>query len=183
MQRVQEYNTHTSYHTDTFLLKTRVTVNGRITSVKAGSYEEPTLVCGSTVSAKLWLIANTISPILHKFGVYHMDTFYYEQSPLFHVVFSSESCLNKFLLEIKSIKDAMKAALLNVILESDSSQGLLDVHPELFLVFSDLQKTMGVDLHLITAANCSTFAARWKDRNLFDFGMCTSVRPLEWVNS
>ena len=178
MQRVQEFNIHTSFPTDTFLLKTSVTVNGENTQIKSVK-EEPTLVYGSTINAKLWLITNTISPILHKFGVYHMDTFYYEQSPLFHVVFSSEACLNKFLLEMEMIKYAMQVKIWSLLLKSDSSQGMLvEVHPELFLVFPDWQKTMEVDLHLITAGNCSTFATRWKNHNLFDFGTYTSVRPL-----
>ena len=170
-----EFNIHTSYHNDFFLLKTRVTVNGentRIKSVKgAGSYEEPTLVYGSTISAKLWLITNTISPILHKFGVYHMDTFYYEQSPLFHVVFSSESCLTKFLHEMERIKYAMQVALLTVLLESDSSRNLVvEVHPELFLVSPNRSKTKGADLQLLNAGNSSTFLAHWKRSEMFDFG-------------
>ena len=183
MQRVQEFNIHTSYPTDTFLLKTRVTVNGentQIKSVKEGSYEEPTLVYGSIVNAKLWLITNTISPILHKFGVYHMDTFYYEQSPLFHVVFSSEACLKKLLREMEIIKYAMEEKISSVLLKSDSSEGMLvEVHPKLFLVLPDWQKTMEAHLHLITAGNCSTFATCWRNRSLFDFGTYTSVRPLQ----
>ena len=177
MQRVldvevdPEFNIYTSYHNDFFLLKTRVTVNGENTSVKAGSDEEPTLVYRSTISAKLWLIANTISPILHKFGVYHTDTFCYEQSPLFHVVFSSESCLKKFLLEMDRIKHAIQLALLSVLLESDSSRNLVvEVHPQLFLVSPNRQKMKGADLHLITAGDYSTFAARWKNSKMFDFG-------------
>ena len=181
-----EFNIHTSYHNDFFLLKTRLTVNGETTqikSVKTDSYEEPTLVYGTTISAKLWLITNTISPILHNFGVYHTDTFYYEQSPLFHVVFSSESCLKKFLLEMERIKYAMQLALLSVLLESDSSRSLVvEVHPELFLVSPNPQIAKGSDLHLITADNASTFAAHWKNSELFDFGslyqevgMCTGM--------
>ena len=169
-----QFNIHTSYHNDFFLLKTRVTANGentQIKSVKGDSSEDPTLVYGSTISAKLSLITNTISPILHKFGVYHTDTFYYEQSPLFHVVFSSESCLKKFLLEIEMIKYAMQVALLSVFLESDSSHDLvIEVHPELFFVSPNRQKMKRADLHLVTTSNSSTFADHWKNSELFDFG-------------
>ena len=179
MQRVldmeidPDFNIHTSYHNDFFLLKTRVTVNGentQIKSVQEGSYEEPTLVYGKNISAKLWLITNTISPILHKFGVYHLDTFYYEQSPLFHVAFSSESSLKKFLLEMEMIKHAMQLELLSIFLKSDASHNLLvEVHPELFLVSPNRQKTKKADLHLINAGNFSTFVAYWKNSK-FDFG-------------
>ena len=166
-----EFNIHTSYHNDFFLLKTTVTVNGENTSVKEGRYEEPTLVYGSTISAKLWLIAHSISPILHKFGVYHLDTFYYEQSPLFHVAFGSEQRLKKFLLETELIKHAMQLELLSTFLTSDTSHNLLvEVHPELFLVSPNQQNVKGADLNLITAENCSTFAEQWKNSKLFDFG-------------
>ena len=184
-----EFNIHTSYHNDFFLLKTRVTLNGentQIKSVKEGSYEEPTLVYGSNISAKLWLITNTISPILHKFGVYHLDTFYYEHSPLFHVVaFSSESCLKKFLLEMEMIKHAMQVALLSIFLKSDSSHNLLvEVHPELFLVSPNRQKIKRADLNPITAGNCSTFAEQWKNSKLFDFGsLYQEVGMFEWASS
>jgi len=189
-----EFNIHTSYHNDFFLLKTRVTVNGentQIKSVKEGSCEEQTLVYGSNISAKLWLITNKISPILHKFGVYHLDTFYYEQSPLFHVAFSSESCLKKFLLKMELIKHAMQLELLSIFLKSDASHNLLvEVHPEVFLVSPNRQKIKRADLQLITAENCFTFAEQWKNSKLFDFeslyqevGMFASVRSFEWVNS
>ena len=89
--------------------------NATIMSVREGVYEEPIISfrhSGSTISTKVWLIANTLSPILHKCGIYHVDTFYYEQSPLFHVVFSSESSLKKFLQEIGDVKHLMEAELL-----------------------------------------------------------------------
>ena len=189
-----DFNIHTSYHSDFFLLRTKVLVNGEnatIKSVKEGSYEEPVMsFChgGGTISTKLWLIANTISPILHKCGIYHVDTFYYEQSPLFHIVFSSESCLKKFLQKVEMVSYAMQLELISLFkksVETESSQGwLIVVEPELFLVSPNLQNTKGADLHLVTAENCSTFMSRWKDSKLFDFdslygkkGMNDSLPP------
>ena len=117
---------------------------------------------------------NTISPILQKCGVYHVDTFYYKQSPLFHVVFSSESCLKKFLEEIDRVKHAMQLDLLSVFLKSvktESSQNwLIVVEPELFLVSPNQKSTKRAELHLVTTKNCSTFVAQWKNSKLFDFG-------------
>ena len=174
-----DFNIHTSYHSDFFLLRTKVLVNGEnatIKSVKEDSYEEPVMsFChgGGTISTKLWSIESTISPILHECGVYHVDTFYYEQSPLFHVVFSSESCLKKFLLEVEMVSYAMQLELISLFkksVETESSQGwLIVVEPELFLVSPNLQNTKGADLHLVTTDNCSTFMSRWKDSKLFDF--------------
>ena len=58
---------------------------------------------------------NTILPLLHKCGVYHVDTVYYnDQSPIFHVSFGSESCLKKFLLEIGDVKFTMEVARASV---------------------------------------------------------------------
>jgi len=172
-----DFNIRTSYHSDFFLLKTKVMVNGentQIRSTRTGTYDEWTLVFGTIISTKMWLIADTISPILHKFGVYHMDTIYYEQSPLFHVVFSSDSCLKRFLSKSEGFKCAMQVELSSILLESVSSHNLVvTVHPELFLASPNQQRTKPAHLHPITAENCSTFEGHWKNKKLFDFGMCT----------
>ena len=183
-----EFNIHTSYHKDFFLLRTKVLVNGQnatITSVKEGAYKEPVMSFshdGTTISTKLWLIANTISPILHKYGVYHLDTFYYEQSPLFHVVFSSESRLKKFLQEIGDVKHLMEVELLSILseylTETESPQWLTTiVQPDLFLVSPSRQEAGEAEVHLVTAENCSTFVTHWKDSRLFNFA------SLHWEES
>ena len=188
MQRVihqvdSEFNIRTSYHNDFFLLRTRVLVNGEnamITS-KEGSYEEPVMsFCygGSTISTKLWSIENTILPILHKCGIYRVDMFYYEQSPLFHVVFSSESCVMKFLQEIQTVRNAIQGELHSVLFHSLKASHLhkvasqsfaVKVQPELFLVSPNRQERKGAELHLVTADNCSLFVTRWKSSKLFDY--------------
>ena len=161
---------------------------------KEGSYEDPVMsFChgGGTISTKLWSIENTISPILHKCGAYHVDMFYYEESPLFHVVFSSESCVTKFLQEIQKVKSAMEVELHSALFRSmkfshvhqKASQSFtVKVQPELFLVSPNRQERKGAEVHLVTADNCSTFVTRWKKSKLFDFGslyqeegMCTST--------
>ena len=182
-----DFNIHTSYHNDFFLLRTKVLVNGEnatITSVKEGSHDEPVMSFrhdGSIISTKLWLIANAISPILHKCGVYHVDTFYYEQSPLFHVVFSSESCLKKFLQEIGDVKRLMELELLSILsehLRTESPQWLTTiVQPDLFLVSPSRQEAGEAEVHLVTAENCSTFVVHWKDSKLFHFA------SLHWEGS
>ena len=189
MQRVvheiePEFNIRTSYHSDFFLLRTRVQVKGVTATIKSkeGSYEDPVMGFshdGSTISTKLWLIENTISPILHKYGIYHVDMFYYEQSPLFHVVFSSESCVMKFLQEIQTVKNAMQVELHSVFFPSvktsrvhrtASKSFAVKVQPELFLVSPNLQETKGAKLHRVTTENCSYFVTCWKNSKLFDFG-------------
>ena len=117
------FDIHTSYHNDFFLLRTRVLVNGEnteIRSVREGKYEQPALnFCNSssTICTTLSSITNIVSSFLLEYGVYHVDTFYYEQSPLFHVVFSSESCLRKFLQMIGNFKYTMELELLSTLSE------------------------------------------------------------------
>ena len=175
------FEIHTSYHNDFFLLRTRVLVNGENTevrSVREGKYEGPVLNfrhSGSTLSTKLHLVASTVSPVLVQYGVYHVDTFYYEQSPLFHVVFSSESCLKNFILAIKDVKSALKQKLQSLFLKSvpqaESAQQLIvEVQSDLFLVSPNRQETKGAEVHLVTVENCSDFVTGWKDSKLFDFG-------------
>ena len=183
-----DFNIHTSYHNDFFLLRTKVLVNGEnptISSIKESAHiKEPVMSFshdGGTISTKLWLIANTISPILHKYGVYHVDTFYYEQSPLFHVVFSSESCLKKFLKEIGDVRRLMEVELLSIIseyLKTESPQWLTTiVEPDLFLVSPSRHEAGEAEVHLVTAENCSTFVVHWKDSKLFNFA------SLHWEGS
>ena len=192
-----DFNIHTSYYNDFFLLRTKVLVNGentKIGSVREGGYEGPALnFCHScsNISTKLHVIAGTVSPTLVQYGVYHVDTFYYEQSPLFHVVFSSESCLKNFILAIGEVKSALESKL-QFLFSSDlkslqkSPQPLnVEIQPDLFLVSPNQQERNRADLHLVTIQNCSNFVTRWKNSKLFDFGslyeekgMCISNYPL-----
>ena len=175
------FNIHTSYHNDFFLLRTKVLVNGEnatITSVKEGGYEGPALYfCHSgrsTIGATLLSIAKTFSPVLVRYGIYHVDTFYYGKSPLFHVVFSSESCLKKFIIAIPEVKSALELKVHSLfpkgVLDTESALQLtVRVQPELFLVSPNQQETKGAELHLVTVENCSTFMSHWKDSKLFYF--------------
>ena len=152
--------------------------SAEIRSVREGKYEGPVLnFCdhsGSAVSTKLRLIASTVSLILVQYGVYHVNTFYYEQSPLFHVVFSSESCLKNFILAIGEVKSALESKLQSLLssnLKTPSAQELtVKVCLDLFLVSPNCQMTKGAEVHLVTAENCSSIVTHWKDSKLFEFG-------------
>ena len=188
------FQIHTSYHKDFFLLRTRVLVNEektQICSIKEGKYEGPVLnFChsGSTISTKLSLISKTFSSILVQYGVYHVDTFYYEQSPLFHVVFSSEPCLKNFILAIDDVKSALEPKLQslfqNVVLveEELAQQVTVEVQPSLFLVSPSQQETKGAELNLVTKENFSNFVTQWKDSKLFDFGALYQEDSMYHVN-
>ena len=109
------YNIHTSYYMDFFLLRTRVLVNGRnteIRSIEDGKYVRLVLChSSSTTGIKLLLVVNTVSAVLHQYQVYHVNAFYYEESLLFHTVFSSESCLKNFILAIGEVRPGATASI------------------------------------------------------------------------
>ena len=129
---------------------------------------------GSTISTKLSSISNTISPTLVDYGVYHVNMFYHEQSPLFHVIFSSESCLKNFIFaneEVTSVLEPQLQSLLARNLKTESVEQLtVKVHLDLFLVSPSQKLTKGAEIHLVTADNCSTSATHWKYSKLFNFG-------------
>jgi len=171
------FEIHTSHHNDFFLLRTRVLVNGESTEIR--SVREGTLLnfchSGNTFSTTLSSISSTISPTLADYGVYHVNMFqYYEQSPLFHVVFSSESCLKNFILaigEVTSVLEPQLQSLFSRNLKTESPQQLnVNVHLDLFLVSPSHKLAKGAEVHLVTAENCSTSATSWKHSKLFDFG-------------
>ena len=174
------FEIHTSHHNDFFLLRTRVLVNGEnteIRSIKEGKYEGPVLNfhhSGITVGTKLSLISNTISPTLVDYGVYHVNTFYYEQSPLIHVVFPSELCLKNFILATEEVTSALEPQLQSLLsrnLKTESPQQLtVKVHLDSFLVSPSQKLAKGAEVHRVTAENCSTLATHWKHSKLFDFG-------------
>ena len=183
-QRVEmesDFNLHTSYHKDFFLLRARVLVNGentKITSVKKGSDEDPVMsFChdSRTFTTKLWPIANTISPLLQNFGIHHvLNTFYSKQSLLFHVTFSSVLHLEKFFLEISEVQCTMKQTVLSMISSIhgiESPQSItVEVQHDLFLVSPDLHTdAKGAELYLVTPENCSSSATHWKNSKLLDF--------------
>jgi len=181
-----EFRIHTTYHSDFFVLRAEVKVNGKSTDVKEGGTKGPVLSfrhSGDTIST-LRQIANTITPKLRQYGVCHVDMFYYELSPLFHVVFSSKSCLIKFLdlADIGEVQSALESNLLHLFshdhngeqrpaVEAESSQHFtVEVQLELYLISPSKEKAKGAELYRLTADNCSSLAARWKKSSLFDFG-------------
>lgn len=172
-----DFMIHTSYYDDFFLLRTRVLVNGRDTEIRSIKDDKHVLVyfrrSGSATSMSLLLIVNTVSAVLQQYGVYRVHNFYYEQSLLFHVVFSSELCLKNFILAMGEVKCALEPELQSLFVqERESPQQLtVEVQPDLFLVSPNRQQeTKGADLNVVTIENYSTFLTRWKDSKLFDFG-------------
>ena len=96
-------------------------------------------------------------------------------------MFSSESCLKKFLQEIGDVKHLMEVELLSILseyLKTESPQLLTTiVQLDLFLVSPNRHEAGEADVHQVTAENCSTFVTHWKDSKLFNFA------SLHWEGS
>ena len=69
-----DFEIHTSFHNDFFLLRIRVLVNGENTEIRSigkAKYKDPVLNfshSGSTISTKLHLISSTVSAISVQYG-------------------------------------------------------------------------------------------------------------------
>ena len=91
---------HTCYYNKFFLLKMPVEVNGRRAQVKLNSKGSPVLsYCpgrGRDVDLSLSQISQNVAKVLMKHDVYHVDTFYYHDVPMFSVSFASKAKLRKF---------------------------------------------------------------------------------------
>ena len=152
-------------------------VNGESTEIRSvgkGENEIPVLnFCyfGNTISITLSMLSKIVSPTLAQFRVRLVDTYHYEHSPLFHVIFTSESCLKNFILKIAEVKSSLEPQLQSLFLKTESAQQLtVEVQPQLFIVSPNRPKTKGAECRLVTAENSSTLYTCWKDSKLFDFG-------------
>ena len=171
---------HTCYHDSFFLLRTPVTISGKPVEIQLykGS---PILTCqhsGQELSVSLSAISRKVAPLLLKHGVYHVDTFYCEQVPLFSVVFSSKASLKRFL---SLASGQVKCELESVIGEeftkhlslpptdTVSSSQLCQVDTKLYLVTPDRQKKIAAEVHLVTLANYSHYSSKWQGSRIFDF--------------
>ena len=176
------FKIHTSYHNSSFILRTPIHINGLPVQIR-DTGQGPSLSftqSGVSVSAKLWEISRLVGPIFLKYGVYHVDTFYYEQFPLFQVAFPSEVSLKRFLNAVDAARSEVESALTGVFTEgaqsSESGKGLnttplkVQAKVELFLVSPSHEKNKATNIYPITLSNLSSCTSLWKNSELFEFG-------------
>ena len=175
---------HTCYHRRFFLLRTPLSVCGNPVKIRLCN-GSPILTChhsGQELSAALASVSREVAMVLRNHGVYHVDTFYYEQVPLFSVVFSSKSNLKRFLASSSAqVKSGLESAIgkkFTTKLESSESrppesasklqpsQPKLTLNIELYLVTPDKGKA---DVELVTLANYSHYSSQWQDSRMFEF--------------
>ena len=174
------FKIHTSYHNSSFILRTPICINGLPVQIRATSHG-PTLnftQSGVNISVKLLEISCLLDPIFLKYGIYHVDTFYYEQFPLFQVAFPSEVSLQRFLFAVDAARSEVESALTGMFTQraqsSESGKGLnttplkVQAKVELFLVSPT--KNKATNIYPITLSNLSSCTSLWRNSELFEFG-------------
>ena len=173
---------HTCYHSSFFLLRTPVTLGGKPVEIRVheGSpaliYHHSKQEFGVSLSA----MSRKVAEVLRKHGVYHVDTFYYEQVPLFSVVFSSKSSLKRFLTVASGrVKRELECAVgeeftKQLTFPDDTSSNSQPIHFEVsiniesYLITPDRQNNTA-DVQLVTLANYSHYSSEWQNSRVFEF--------------
>ena len=175
---------HTCYRNSFFLLRIPVTVSGKPVEIQL-CQGSPILTCqhsGQDLSVSLSTISRKVAPLLLKHGVYHVDTFYYEQVPLFSVVFSSKASLKRFLsLASGQVKSELECAIGKeftkqlklpspdaTLSSSQPSQFEVCMNIESYLITPDRQGG-DADVQQVTLANYSYYSSKWQDSQIFTF--------------
>ena len=164
------FKLHTAYHKDLFLLRLSVLVNEQKVDLTKEKENSPILSVSVsqnvTTVASQRKVASEIFPILHRYGVYHLAMFYYEQDLLYHVFFRSESGLAGFLEEAKAVQSFLKRKLSFLLFPDFNKHPDLNVELEIYLA----SPGSVTKLLPLTKENYSSLITIWKQSNCFDFG-------------
>ena len=184
---------HTCYYDKFFLLKMPLEVNGRRAQVKLNRKGSPVLsYCpgrGRDVDLSLSLISQRVATVLMKHGVYHVDTFYYHDVPMFSVSFASEAKLRNFVsTERDSVRHELQELLGSLFgqrysyirkprfvkQQTKTTAVGADVKAQcdLFLITPSRsgQAPQQVDIRQVTPACVHSIHSQWYASSLFTFG-------------
>ena len=197
----RDFKIHTSYHNSFFILRTPIHINGLPVQIRSTG-QGPLLSftqSGVTISVRLWEISRLVGPIFLKYGVYNVDTFYYDQCPLFQVAFPSEASLKRFLLASDTamsseVESALSGMLTQRSQSSESGKALntsIRAKVKLFelkaqssepgkaLDSTPLNVKAKVELFLVSPSHEKNKAAVIHPITLSNLSLCTSL----WKNS
>ena len=193
---------HTCYYKKFFLLRMSVKVNGKPTQVTLNSRGYPVLQyysedeeTGIDIKLNMSVVSRLVTHELVNYGVYHVDTYYYDNVPIFSVTFALKAQLEKFL---RSNNTEVKVAIDRLLGEefqkeyteilkktsklSVNTDSTLHLNTEILKKTSKLLVNTDSTLHLITPcesnkptvvrvtlANFSTLRCTWQQSELFTF--------------
>lgn len=158
---------HSCYYQDFFLLRTSVTIDGHAPKIRAAN-GIPVLQF-KDVSLGLPRISNKFGPILFRFGVYHLDTFYYVNVPLFSIMFFSRNNVRKFLSSMGEVQPLLANELAEMITGNASTPVKVEVECRLFLVTLHSSADYRPKAHQVTLENFLQYIMEWEQSRLFHF--------------
>ena len=187
---------HTCYYGKFFLLRMPVEVNGKSAQVKLNSHGSPVLsYCperGRDIDLSISLITKEVAKVLKYYGVYHVDTFYYQDVPMFSVTFPSEDKLRSFVsINKNDVEQTIQDTLSDLFgrrftylqkppkfikqAHSRAVSMAVSVDINLLLVTPPHAGNPATDFNQVTAANIHTVYSQWDASTVFTFGDIDSV--------
>ena len=162
---------HSCYYQDFFLLRTSVTIDGDVPEIRVEN-GIPVLHTRDRFRIKdvsLPQLSNKVGPILFRFGVYHVDTFYYDNVPLFSITFFSRNNIRKFLSSMAEVQPLLANELQQIVIGNASIQVIVKIECRLFLV--TLHSSLGnkPKAYHITLENYLQYIVEWEQSRLFHF--------------
>lgn len=191
-----EFNLHSCYYRDFFLLRTPISINGHPAFIQQVSINDPAMFFsqqwlpqadnissgkGLGTPIKLSAISlKVIGPVVFKHGIYHIESFYHDckQEFVYSVSFRSESSLRKFLNSREAVREKLKLAIFEFVhlatqsssLPQSNSMNDIDVGVELYLVSpSSSGKKKQPKVVQVSLTNYSKLAKTWQESKQFDF--------------
>lgn len=171
---------HTCYYGSFFLLRMPVVFHGVPAEIKLDKSRNAVLsfsLSKSTVNLSLASVSELVARSLQKYGVDRVDTFYYEEVPLFSVAFESEYALKAFINSANGqVRDEVRKALADAIQKPvfhtrtfpAAVSMPLDVTLELYHITPDhLQRS--AQARLVDLDTYKQYAKLWRESELFTF--------------
>lgn len=197
-----EFNLHSCYYNDFFLLRVLISINGSPAKIEIDSTGTSVIKHSAKRDVSLSSLVPWIATALsQKYGVYHVDTFWHEkvQAALFLVVFSSKTSVRKFLENKERIKlDLAKTFTFQLGTRRDVGQSDQDLishakHEELMSkVSTDVELFLAspqhstdqpkVKVYKITLATFEHNVDKWQTVNCLTLTAVCSVMKV-WLNN
>lgn len=163
---------HLSYHSNFFLIRIAVTVDGRDSVVEVID-GIPKLVYSQHLDgvASVQLSPDTllraVRPVLQKHGVRCVDIFYNEKEPLYSVTFPSNS-LKLFLSDKKIVCEELDIAISkhDKVKEECRHHSLKVINVDVYFVSPD---GISPEIFRVNLANYTSIAEAWRNSKMFDF--------------
>lgn len=167
---------HSCYYEYSFYLRTSITINGSPTVVEIDHQGDPVLVTAgksTSISCKLATISlKAVGPVIIKHGVYHIDSFFNDQSvPGFLIKFRSISSLERLLNDCRKefVQNELALHITKVICSvSQRPEASLKVQANVQVYLLNLCLPQPKP-YAINLSNYQQGFKRWENSKLFEF--------------